>query len=618
MNIFPKDITDTTFLNNLPSTTGAKLVKYNDKSFVLKDGDGINEKRNHIREEYVANKIYNYFGIKVPQMKIYETPTNTSILSEYLYPNEKFKKSYSNDIRYGFVIDALLANWDVLGQDLDNIIIFANGKVDRNGYDGVFTSVYRIDNGGALRYRAQGQPKGNAFTPNIVNELNSMRCKSTMNAPHCDIFQSLDDTDIILQIKRYFVDAYWDFLDFVTKLDMSNDFKELVDILKSRIEYLISLYIKAGYNLFAADNVTNSTYYLELNGNFRIYDKKYPYNITSVLRINEWNKKIKKNIEMVKEHTFNNTLYSGIDSDLFTFYIKSNIWYSKNTILDSEISNCLQEGYLLLSGRNIVLLMKSLINEMSLNVDTEYTKRYYKFMLQFKDYYSIIFDSVDYMHTLNQSQRDELANYKSSSNFINNVSKNIGIADYIGISENNPDKQKFILTLEKIQVLDSILINAPKLKHDIIIWRGIKGNSNNINPNSNSITSVSLGPSIAKSFSGSCCLFRIVVKKDTPLLFLDDTNFTSNGEFECILPRSSIFELGAQNTEFKYYNTIVSFNKNNEDLLHKKLQDVIDLYEFEHANKKTKSSNVNIQYIKKTNKNVHQMTNYLSSKFTPH
>jgi len=42
-----------------------------------------------------------------------------------------------------FAADALLSNWDVIGVTADNIV----------GNDG---KVYRVDNGGALEFRAQG------------------------------------------------------------------------------------------------------------------------------------------------------------------------------------------------------------------------------------------------------------------------------------------------------------------------------------------------------------------------------------------------------------------------------------------------------------------------------
>ena len=65
----------------------------------------------------------------------------------------------SKDVRDGFVADAFLANWDVIGLVYDNIVESDDG-------------FYRIDNGGAMIFRAQGGPK--EFSPDDIPELHSM------------------------------------------------------------------------------------------------------------------------------------------------------------------------------------------------------------------------------------------------------------------------------------------------------------------------------------------------------------------------------------------------------------------------------------------------------------
>jgi len=49
-----------------------------------------------------------------------------------------------NKLKENFVADAILGNWDVVGLSKDNVMLGKDGKT------------YRIDNGGSLRYRAQG------------------------------------------------------------------------------------------------------------------------------------------------------------------------------------------------------------------------------------------------------------------------------------------------------------------------------------------------------------------------------------------------------------------------------------------------------------------------------
>src|SRR5262249_14127307 len=67
----------------------------------------------------------------------------------------------AGDMYGGFFVDALLANWDVVGQTGDNLILGADG-------------IYRIDPGGGLTFRASGDRKGDAFGEFPV-ELETMR-----------------------------------------------------------------------------------------------------------------------------------------------------------------------------------------------------------------------------------------------------------------------------------------------------------------------------------------------------------------------------------------------------------------------------------------------------------
>lgn len=74
-----------------------------------------------------------------------------------------------------------MANWDVIGT--------AGGDNIRLGYDG---QVYRLDNGGALRFRARGAKKGNDFGE-TVGELSSLRAKN-------EVFSDISDEEIERQI----------------------------------------------------------------------------------------------------------------------------------------------------------------------------------------------------------------------------------------------------------------------------------------------------------------------------------------------------------------------------------------------------------------------------------
>lgn len=67
------------------------------------------------------------------------------------------------DLRRHFAVDALVANWDVVGLDLDNILVDSAGNA------------WRIDNGGGLRYRAQGAHKTAEQWTGYPDELWTLR-----------------------------------------------------------------------------------------------------------------------------------------------------------------------------------------------------------------------------------------------------------------------------------------------------------------------------------------------------------------------------------------------------------------------------------------------------------
>jgi hypothetical protein len=135
----------------LGGTTGAKLVKdARGQLFVMKRGAS----PEHIREEYLTDAAYKALGVPVPEARLYETASGPVKLARYIKDAETVgavkgvekAKAYQQAHRH-FAADALLGNWDVTGQQDDNLL------VDKAGV------VWRIDNGGGLRYRAQGTPK---------------------------------------------------------------------------------------------------------------------------------------------------------------------------------------------------------------------------------------------------------------------------------------------------------------------------------------------------------------------------------------------------------------------------------------------------------------------------
>jgi len=127
----------------------------------------------HASNEALAVDLYRAAGIDAPEVVVGAgTPglsgsahTATRLLetaeSDLKARINGDKKGNAADHRYvrraheGFAVDAWLANWDVAGANFDNIVSLGGQPV-------------RIDSGGSLLYRAQGEPKGGKFGPVVV------------------------------------------------------------------------------------------------------------------------------------------------------------------------------------------------------------------------------------------------------------------------------------------------------------------------------------------------------------------------------------------------------------------------------------------------------------------
>ena len=118
-----------------------------------------------VATELLANAIYRELDILVPEAGIGTWQgSNGEEWITCTYPmleGEIRRWSEPNaTLAEGFVADALLANWDVIGLEQDNIL-----WTDHD-------APIRIDQGGCLRFRAQGETK--PYGPEVV-ELERMR-----------------------------------------------------------------------------------------------------------------------------------------------------------------------------------------------------------------------------------------------------------------------------------------------------------------------------------------------------------------------------------------------------------------------------------------------------------
>lgn len=160
-NFFPKKVEDIKESVYLGGSSGVRAGIYKGETFVVKKArksEPVEGESNtdQIKEEYIAEQIYKAMGFAVPQSRVYDNGLHKVskfvdgkdlrvFKAESGYGGEPEKyKGIKEQVKKGYVLDALLANWDVVGQIEDNI---------RLGDDG---EVYRMDSGGALRFRARG------------------------------------------------------------------------------------------------------------------------------------------------------------------------------------------------------------------------------------------------------------------------------------------------------------------------------------------------------------------------------------------------------------------------------------------------------------------------------
>lgn len=184
-------------VQSLGGSTGAQLIESPQTGllYVRKSGSS----PAHLREEYATDASYRALGVATPDSRLYDTPQGPVKLSAYIEGSQTLgaylstatpeqRTAILNQIRGGFVADALLANWDVVGLSRDNILV----------KDGI---AYRIDNGGALRFRAMGALKTGegAFGPKVL-ELKTL-LDPAKNPQTAEIFKGISDAEIASQAK---------------------------------------------------------------------------------------------------------------------------------------------------------------------------------------------------------------------------------------------------------------------------------------------------------------------------------------------------------------------------------------------------------------------------------
>lgn len=181
-------------VENLGGSTGAKKITDEDgNAFVIKTYEN-NGGLLQIKNELLANILYRTVNYNsTPVSSITEFNGKPALKTKFINSNseEKLTKEairLSEGIKDTFVMDCWLANWDSIGLEYDNVV--------KQGYSG-FT---KVDNGGALMFRAQGGLKGDKFSDE-VGELKTLRDPS-INPTSAYVYQGITETDILKQVTR--------------------------------------------------------------------------------------------------------------------------------------------------------------------------------------------------------------------------------------------------------------------------------------------------------------------------------------------------------------------------------------------------------------------------------
>lgn len=251
---FPAQLSDLEEVRQLGGSTGATLVRdrQTGAQFVRKLGASAA----HLLEETIADNLYRALGAPVPESKVYESgpsiggpssarPVKLARFVQGATLKQALSKATAAEkqailgrAQQHFAADALLGNWDAAGLDLDNMLVASDG------------TVWRIDNGGSLRFRAQGARKTADQWDAYPTELWTLR-DPAQNAQTAQLFGSLDIYGVARQIEQ---------IDGPKLLAAAPD--DLKPILSARLENMKAVsskaleYEKAAFVAPHADQVT--------------------------------------------------------------------------------------------------------------------------------------------------------------------------------------------------------------------------------------------------------------------------------------------------------------------------------------------------------------------------
>lgn len=234
LDLFIPDPSDLVKVKDLSGSTRPILAKdpTTGKQWVVKSPEQGGGGPEHLRNEAAADAIYRIAGVPVPGSAYVEQDGKHYKVAEFLEGAKTLgewertaspaeREAAYGKIREHFVMDALMGNWDVAGQSNDNIMVMPDG------------TPVRVDNGGALDWRAMGSKKTASEWKATVDELKTLRDPSQAAGKTAQIFAGISQGEIHNQIAAILAKR-----DDLVMAVMSRKGKEVADVFAKRIAYL--------------------------------------------------------------------------------------------------------------------------------------------------------------------------------------------------------------------------------------------------------------------------------------------------------------------------------------------------------------------------------------------
>lgn len=193
--VFPESGEGLEVVGELGGSTGAVLVRDGRGQLWVRKY-GVSEVQ--VLHEHLAHALYRAVGVAAPASRVYvDDGGRAYLLSEYVSDGRRLSALAGEALeraraalRGGFVMDALLENYDVVGLEADNVLVRGDG------------TVVRVDNGGSFSTRAGGGQR--SYVPSLQS-LWSLRGRRLLDGQvyrsvATEVFGGIDLEALVVQM----------------------------------------------------------------------------------------------------------------------------------------------------------------------------------------------------------------------------------------------------------------------------------------------------------------------------------------------------------------------------------------------------------------------------------